>query len=99
MLLIACPCCGVDGAETEFQAGGEAHVKRAGPGASDEAFAAYLFERRNPKGLHLERWRHAYGCGKWFNVARSTETMAILGAYAADLPEPPAEILSRARGN
>ncbi len=29
-------------------------------------FEDYLFMRENPKGVHFERWRHAYGCGKWF---------------------------------
>ncbi len=33
--------------------------------------ADYLFFRDNPKGVHLERWRHGFGCGQWFNVARA----------------------------
>ena len=35
----------------------------------------YLFMRRNPKGLHFERWRCDRGCGKWFHAARDTVTM------------------------
>ena len=66
MLLIDCPCCGVSGEETEFAAGGEAHLVRFGPGSSDEDFTSYLFDRKNPRGVHFERWRHAFGCGKWF---------------------------------
>ena len=54
-----CPNCGADCAETELVGGGEAHRRRFGPGSSDEEFTAYLFDRRNPKGVHLERWRHA----------------------------------------
>jgi sarcosine oxidase subunit delta len=92
MLLITCPVCGVSGSETEFHCGGEAHLKREGPEAGDDAFAAYLYDRRNPRGPHLERWRHAYGCGKWFNLARCTATLRVFGAYPADAPAPPPEI-------
>ncbi len=95
MLLIECPACGAQASETELQCGGQAHVRRAGPEASDAAMAAYLFERANPRGLHLERWRHLYGCGKWFNLARDTVTMEILGAYAAAEPGPPPVLAAR----
>ena len=53
-----------------------------GPGSADDAFADYLFERRNPRGVHFERWRHAFGCGKWFHVARDTATLEIFGSYS-----------------
>lgn len=95
MLLIDCPCCGVSGEETEFAAGGEAHLKREGPGSSDDAFMAYLFERKNPRGVHFERWRHAFGCGKWFHMARSTATLEVFGVYAADVLSPPQAVLDR----
>ncbi len=100
MLLITCPCCGVSGEETEFAPGGEAHLKRFGPGSEEGEFAGYLFYRKNPKGPHFERWRHAYGCGKWFHVARDTVTLEIFGAYKATETAPPQEILDRiaARG-
>ncbi|MEL6463388.1 MAG: sarcosine oxidase subunit delta [Pseudomonadota bacterium] len=93
MLILTCPICGVTGEETEFQAGGEAHLKRFGPGSSDEDFETYLFMRENPKGVHFERWRHAYGCGKWFHAARCTTTLEVFGTYAAQVTEPPQEIL------
>ena len=48
MLLLTCPNCGVAAEETEFAPGGEAHVRREGPGSSDAAFADYLFTRRTP---------------------------------------------------
>ena len=48
MLLLTCPCCGVSAEETEFHAGGEAHLTRRGPGASDAEVSAYLFDRANP---------------------------------------------------
>ncbi|MFN3614176.1 MAG: sarcosine oxidase subunit delta [Rubrimonas sp.] len=95
MLMIICPVCGAAGAETEFHPGGQAHLRRAGPGTSDEDFAAYLFERANPRGVHLERWRHQYGCGRWFNMARCTVTLRVLGAYDATAPAPPAEVAAR----
>lgn len=95
MLLIHCPCCGVDGEETEFAPGGEAHIVRPGPDCSDAEWAAYLFERKNPRGVHFERWRHAYGCGKWFHMARSTATLEVFGVYPADVTSPPQDVLDR----
>lgn len=94
MLLLTCPCCGVAAEETEFHPGGEAHLVRFGPGASDADFTGYLFERANPKGVHFERWRHQYGCGKWFHVARCTATLEIFGSYRAD-EQPPEALLAR----
>ena len=95
MLRLRCPCCGVEGEETEFHPGGEAHLRREGPESSDAAFTAYMFERRNPKGVHFERWRHAFGCGKWFHVARCTATLEVFGSYPAQTTRPPAEVLAR----
>jgi len=93
MLLMTCPNCGAACEETELTPGGEAHLKRFGPGSSEEDFAGYLYFRRNPKGVHFERWRHSYGCGKWFHAARCTATLEVFGTYRADVTEPPAEIV------
>ena len=95
MLILDCHCCGVTAEETEFHAGGEAHIKRFGPGSSDEAFHDYLFAKENPKGVHFERWRHVNGCGKWFHLARCTATLEVFGAYSAQTTEPPQEIRDR----
>ncbi len=95
MLILHCPCCGVDADETELAPGGEAHLKRAGPDSSDEEFHDYLFARENPRGVHFERWRHAAGCGKWFHAARDTATLEVFGTYPAQTTEPPAEIRER----
>jgi heterotetrameric sarcosine oxidase delta subunit len=38
--------------------------------------------------VHLERWRHAYGCGCWFNIARHTVTHEVLAVYGIDEPPP-----------
>lgn len=97
MLLLQCPYCGAECAETELTAGGQAHIKRFGPGASDEDFSGYLFVRENPKGVHFERWRHTYGCGKWFHAARCTATLEVFGTYSGQTVEPPAEVLERIR--
>lgn len=92
MLTLQCPYCGVDADETELHAGGQAHLKREGPGSSDDDFEEYLFMRENPKGVHFERWRHAYGCGKWFLAARGTATLEVFGTYPAQSTQPPQSI-------
>lgn len=94
MLALTCPCCGVTAEETEFAGGGEAHLKRFAAGSSDAEFEAYMFNRKNPKGVHFERWRHAYGCGKWFLVARDTNTLEVFGSYPAQTTEPPADLVA-----
>ncbi len=92
MLILTCPYCGIECDETELAPGGEAHLKRHGPGSSDEDFQDYLFQRENPRGVHFERWRHAFGCGKWFHAARHTVTLEVFGTYSAQVTEPPREI-------
>ncbi|MEP5761354.1 MAG: sarcosine oxidase subunit delta [Litoreibacter sp.] len=93
MLTLQCPYCGVRADETELTAGGEAHLVRETVGSDDEAFEGYLFLRDNPKGVHFERWRHVFGCGKWFHAARCTVTLEVFGTYPAQVTEPPQHIL------
>ena len=95
MLILRCPYCGVHADETELAPGGQAHLRREGPESDGPAFEAYLFLRGNPRGIHLERWRHAFGCGRWFHAARDTVTMEVLGTYPAQTAEPPPEIRDR----
>ncbi|WP_121631871.1 sarcosine oxidase subunit delta [Tropicibacter alexandrii] len=97
MLILQCPYCGVMADETELHAGGEAHIKRFGPGSSDEEFEGYMFGRENPKGVHFERWRHVNGCGKWFHAARDTNTMEVFGTYTAQTSTPPEDLLAQIR--
>ncbi|MEC9102348.1 MAG: sarcosine oxidase subunit delta [Pseudomonadota bacterium] len=97
MLILTCPDCGVTAEETELQPGGEAHLTRVGPGGTDEEFEAYLFDRKNTKGVHFERWRHAYGCGKWFLAARCTATLQVFGTYKAQNTHPPSDIVNSIR--
>ena len=95
MLALECPCCGVMAEETELAAGGEAHLKRYGPGSTDEEFDNYMFARANPKGVHFERWRHTSGCGKWFLAARCTATLEVFGTYPAQTSAPPADLQAK----
>lgn len=88
MMRIECPWCG-SRTEDEFTCGGQSHIARPDPAvASDGEWAAYLYQRDNPKGLHYERWHHGFGCGQWFNVARHTVSHAILAVYTMSEPKP-----------
>lgn len=91
MLMIPCPYCGPRN-ETEFSYGGQAHVARPeDPAAtSDEEWAAYVFLRDNTKGLFRERWVHAHGCRRWFNVVRDTVSYQIHAAYKTGEAAPDA---------
>jgi sarcosine oxidase, subunit delta len=89
MLIVRCPYCG-DRPEIEFRHGGEAHIARpVDPGAtSDAEWADYLYNRSNPKGLHAERWRHVYGCGRFFNALRDTVSDFFVATYRVDAARP-----------
>lgn len=80
MLRIDCPYCGPRD-ENEFVFGGEAHVDRPEFEATDAEWTAYLFTKSNSRGLQAERWRHARGCGQWFNLRRNTATHEIVAVY------------------
>lgn len=89
MLLIHCPWCGPR-EEVEFHCGGQAHIARPADPAelSDEQWADFLFMRDNPKGAFAERWMHAAGCRRWFNVQRNTVTHEITAVYRIGEPPP-----------
>ena len=89
MLLVPCPHCGPR-PEIEFRCGGQAHLVRPADPATvdDEAWAEFLFYRANTKGVLAERWNHAHGCQRWFNVLRDTVSDAILTSYRAGQPRP-----------
>ena len=89
MLLIRCPFCG-ERSEIEFRHGGEAHIPRplAPASLSDAEWADYLYNRANPKGLHVERWRHVHGCGRFFNAVRDTVSDFFVMTYKLDDQRP-----------
>ena len=94
MMLIPCPFCGPRD-ENEFRCADEGHIVRPEPysGVTKEAWADYLFYRDNPKGLVVERWRHQFGCGLWFNVVRDTVTHEIKAVYEMTDAKPDLEAL------
>ena len=87
MLRIQCPYCG-ERDEPEFAFGGPTHVTRPPLDCDDATWTRYLFIRDNPTGVNFERWLHAYGCGRWFNMARNTTTHAIVAIYAMGQAKP-----------
>ncbi len=82
MVLIDCPWCGKR-PELEFSYGGQAHLVRPEQAGSltDAEWAEYLYARVNPRGRHAERWRHARGCGRFFNALRDTTTDQFIATY------------------
>jgi sarcosine oxidase subunit delta len=98
MLLIECPYCG-ERPELEFVHGGEAHVARPPVPAdvSDQEWADFLYFRDNTKGVHAERWRHAHGCGRFFNALRDTTTDHFIATYKAG-EQPPVALGARKAG-
>lgn len=99
MLIIRCPWCGPRD-QSEFACHGEAHIARpADPDALDDgAWADYLFFRKNPKGLHRERWVHEFGCRRWFNAVRHTVSDEIFVTYGPGDAIPDASDYSREGG-
>lgn len=93
MLLIRCPFCEMDRPEIEFRYAGEAHLDRpeGHPNETDEAWSAFLYTRANPRGVHAERWRHAAGCGRYFNALRHTVSDRFLVVYKPGEPRPAIE--------
>jgi sarcosine oxidase subunit delta len=87
MLLIPCPYCG-ERPEIEFTHGGEAHLTRPAPQVDTETWTQFLYMRKNTKGVHAERWRHARGCGKFFNALRDTTTDHFVAVYKSGEARP-----------
>lgn len=74
MQLITCPWCGPRD-EIEFGYGGAPVRYPADPSSmTDAEWAQFLFHRPNVKGPMREQWRHAVGCGRWFEAVRNTVT-------------------------
>ena len=47
----------------------------------DAGWADFLYMRDNTKGVYAERWRHARGCGRFFNALRDTTTDHFVAIY------------------
>ncbi|MGG5819966.1 sarcosine oxidase subunit delta [Falsiroseomonas sp. HW251] len=73
---IACPHCGLRD-EAEFCYRGDATLARPAPDAGIDAFVAYVYDRDNPRGWHLEWWHHVQGCRRVLKVRRDTLTHEI----------------------
>ena len=97
MLYLFCPICQRDCDESELSCGGQAHLIRKDGKSSDRDFYEYLYERKNDKGVIFERWRHAYGCGKWFHTARCSITNQVFGSYSVEEGAPPKPLLAKIR--
>ncbi|KEO59851.1 MULTISPECIES: sarcosine oxidase subunit delta [Thalassospira] len=95
MLLIHCPYCDETLPELEFTYGGEAHIARPANPAdkTDDEWRDFLFIRTNVKGPHFERWRHAHGCGRFFNAVRDTVSDRFLTTYKAGDSRPDLAVL------
>lgn len=89
MLLIGCPYCG-ERPEIEFTYGGQAHLARPLRPAEtdDQEWADFLYMRTNIKGIRAERWRHAHGCGQFFNALRDTTNDHFLATYKTGEKQP-----------
>jgi len=89
MFLIDCPYCGTRD-QTEFSHAGEAHISRPtnSEELSDAEWAEFVFMRTNTKGIHAERWNHAAGCRRYFNMLRNTATDEILAVYGIGATPP-----------
>lgn len=84
---ISCPFCGLRD-EAEFLFRGDATLGRPDPSAGTAAFAAYVYDRANPKGWHVEWFQHALGCRQWLKVQRHTVTHEIRAVVPAADPVP-----------
>ena len=78
MLYIKCPYCGIR-PQNEFAYGGDATVKRPelNKEVSDKEWDDFVYNRKSPRGKHLEFWHHISGCRQWFKVLRDTTTHEI----------------------
>ena len=73
-MLIPCPVCGKRD-HGEFTYCGDATVVRPDIADSDPAhWAAFVYDRGNPRGPHAEHWHHVHGCRHWLQVTRDTLT-------------------------
>ena len=89
MFLIKCPYCG-ERDQSDFAHAGEAHIARPKwrDDMTDAEWADFVFMRKNTKGIYAERWIHAAGCRKYFNMLRNTATDEVLAVYEVGKKPP-----------
>ncbi len=75
---ITCPVCG-ERSVAEFSYEGDATVGHPALDASTEEWSTAVYDRKNPRGPHVEYWQHAQGCRSWLKVERDTLTHRISG--------------------
>lgn len=86
-MLIPCPHCGPR-EMSEFTYAGDATLTRPTLDAPQDAWCAYLYQRRNPVGAHREYWQHTAGCRSVLIVERDTLTHEVHGAERAGVALP-----------
>jgi len=88
---IDCPWCGIRD-EAEFSYRGDATVKRPPADGDADGFYAFVYDRTNPKGWHVEWWHHVAGCRQFLKVLRHTVTHEIRAVAKAtdEVTVPPA---------
>jgi len=82
MQLFRCPFCGLR-PETEFHFAGEAGKTRPDTTQplSDDAWAAYQYDKKNTKGVVEEAWIHT-PCREMFIMRRDSVSMDVLETRA-----------------
>ena len=85
MLNIKCPYCG-ERAQKEFAYGGDGTIKRPelDKSVTDKVWDAFVYERKSPRGKHVEFWHHIFGCRQWFRAQRDTVTHEIFKTVKLD---------------
>lgn len=88
MQIFSCPFCGPRD-ESEFHFAAEAGKHRPEPAGEvgSDAWAAYLYEKSNPKGAAREIWVHLT-CGEFFLMERDTLTHAVAASVSLRTNEP-----------
>ncbi|MEM1298536.1 MAG: sarcosine oxidase subunit delta [Pseudomonadota bacterium] len=84
MIRIYCPFCGYRD-QTEFTYEGDASIIYPALDASEQEWYEAVYLRDNPRGVHVEYWRHTYGCGAFLRVVRDTITHEI---HSVELAHP-----------
>ncbi len=77
--LLRCPQCG-NRSVYEYRFGGELK-QRPAPGAPEEAWLDYAYNRANEAGVQTEWWYHRSGCRQWIQAERNTVTNEVLRTF------------------